>query len=137
MLFYYNDLANNTLQNSTVIETTVDKRIERMAAAQSSYYFITHSKTWNDSGISWMKAYVTAKYDSNTRKIIGDPTTDSGIYGFHPGNSWTHSFGRSTVSVNSARTGGYATIVGDLTLSIIFEGIGDITTKQLTCEMSF
>lgn len=125
-LFYINDTVTSSLTSSVTSSSTSGS-----ALANSN---VIHEKTWNDQGISWMKAYVYATYDSNN-KIVGTPTTGSGLYGFHPGNSWEHNQTKfdHTVKVNSARTGGNATIHGTLTLNFGWE----IATKELSCYMSF
>lgn len=141
VLSYFNDKAQSVTEDSatSTIQTTSVVQPMRSISAQSNYdyYTTTHSKTWNDNGLSWMKAFVTAQYYYSTNKIMGTPTTSSGLYGFHPGNSWTHSVGGSSARVNTARTGGDATITGDLTLFIIIDGIGDILTKPLTVYMTY
>lgn len=83
----------------------------------------------NDNGLSWMYSYVTA---TSVKGKITSTSTDSTLLGFHPGNSWGHKAGASSVTLDSDKTGGYANIVGVLTLSIIIEGIGDIISKTLT-----
>lgn len=72
-------------------------------------------------------------FDKND-KIVGTPTTDSGLYGFHPFNVWTHSNERSYVTLNDERTGGSAYISGDLAFSM---GVGDLASKEVNTTMSF
>lgn len=129
LLNYYNEFSS--AKNTAT--TSISSEFATMADGD---YTIKHEKTWNDNKISWMKAYVIATYNKD-KKIIGTPTTDSGLYGFHPGNSWEHKNARSSVNVNSQRTGGSATIVGELSLYIIIDGIGRVATKELECYMSF
>ncbi|BCG56800.1 hypothetical protein [Paenibacillus sp. URB8-2] len=131
LLYYYNDLATNAQNNPVEVETNTVSTL-----ASSNDYWTTYSKKWNDNGLSWMYSYVTVHFVDG--KINSDPaTTDSALLGFHPGNSWEHKAGASYATINSNRTGGYAHIVGILTLSIIWEGVGDITSKQLEHDWSF
>ncbi|WP_223070441.1 hypothetical protein [Paenibacillus caui] len=128
LLFYYNDLAASNANNPVEVKTY------KVSAAANDYYR-EYSQKWNDNGLSWMYSYVVAHIVND--KIEGTPTTDSALLGFHPGNSWEHKQGLSYATVDSSKTGGYAHIVGNLTLSIIWEGVGDIVTKQLTHDWSY
>lgn len=136
LLFYYNELTDSVNEENIQTNNVIQKNDNTINSTYDHYYY-THEVTYNDIGISWMKAFVITKRDSNTRKIIGDPVTDSGLYGFNPGNSYEHNSTRSTVTVNTERTGGKATIVGTLTLFIIIEGIGDVSSKDITLNMTF
>ncbi|WP_374016290.1 hypothetical protein ABU162_18435 [Paenibacillus thiaminolyticus] len=133
LLNYYNDLASP--QNATIVETQKTNPVQTFADYDTR--IVTYEKTWNDQKVSWMKAYVIAEVSNKDDKIIGRPKTDSGLYGFHPGQSWEHNSTKSHAVVNSDRTGGYANIYGDLSLYIIFEGIGKVTTKELYKYFTF
>lgn len=127
LLNYFSEFSTHNasmqVQNTTTIETLANG--EYTKTDESKFY---------DYGVWWMKAFVIAKYDKND-KVIGTPTTDSGLYGFHPMNSYKHSSNKSTVQINSKKTGGSAQIKGDLTLRIEVGGIGDIVTKEIEHDM--
>ncbi|EJW13987.1 hypothetical protein OB446_027300 [Paenibacillus alvei] len=127
LLNYFSEFStHNTsmqVQNTTTIEILADG--EYTKTDESKFY---------DWGVWWMKAFVIAKYDKND-KVIGTPTTDSGLYGFHPMNTYKHSSNKSTVQINSKKTGGSAQIKGDLTVRIEVGGVGDILTKEIEHDM--
>lgn len=129
LLNYFSEFStHNTpmqVQNTTTIETMAN-----------GDYTKTHESKFYDYGVWWMKAFVIATYNKDD-KIIGTPTTDSGLYGFHPMNSYKHSSSRSTVNINSKKTGGSAQVKGDLTLRIEVGGIGDIVTREIEHDMLF
>lgn len=134
LLNYYNDLF------PTNVPESVSKQNPNLVTplVADTYYSTTEKTLWDDAlGLSWIKGFVTKAYSTSTNLIIGTPTTDSQLYGFHPGNTWIHSPYKSSAVVNTDRKTGYANIVGDLTLSIIFEGVGNITTKQVSYYMTF
>lgn len=139
LLTYYNDLQSITASKlASTDNNSLSNNLNSTISIASTYTTTAEKTVWDDPmGFSWIKAYVTMTKNSSTGVISGSPTTDSQLYGFHPGNSWSHSSTRSSVTLNSKKTGGSATIVGDRTLSIIFEGIGNIVTKQETYYMSF
>ncbi|MCM3337618.1 hypothetical protein M3650_02905 [Paenibacillus sp. MER TA 81-3] len=131
LLNYYNDLTSS-IQNAVEHQSSSVK-----ALADYETRTVTHEKTWNDTGVTWMKAYVICEVNNKTDKIVGTPRTDSAYFGFHPGTSWEHSKERSSVHVNTEKTGGYANIVGTMSFYIIIEGIGKVTEKELTKYMTF
>ncbi|WP_197259123.1 hypothetical protein [Paenibacillus dendritiformis] len=135
LLNYFNDLTALPQQNATVVEYQQTNPVQTFADSGTRTKIF--EETWNDLGISWMKAFVIAEVSNKDDKIIGTPKTDSGYYGFHPGTSWEHNDKKSHAVVNDDRTGGHANIYGDLTLHIIVEGIGKIMTKELYKFMRF
>jgi len=133
LLFYFNDLtgSSQTIQHSTkAIDTS------EFTTSASQPYTMTYDKNISDTGLMWIKAFVTVSYNSNGY-ITGTPTTASQIYGFHPGNSWAHSVGRSYVVIYNDGKTGYANVEGDLSLYIIIDGIGTVATKSLGTMIYF
>lgn len=133
LLSYYADLEKQV--NNSLLSVS--------PAAATGDYITTYEKTiWGDglaggANLSWITGSVKLKKQDNTHKIISVLDTDSTLHGFHPGNSWKHSAAKTTYGIASDRYTGWATIVGDRTLSIIKDGIGDIFTKQESYNMSF
>jgi len=138
LLFYYNDLFEAATSSESVA-TANAQRNSNLIQPASTYdtYYITHESTFNDTYIAWNKAYVIAEYKFSDDKIVGTPVADSQYFGFTPGTSWTHNDKKSIVNVNSARTGGSAKIVGTLSLYVIIESIGQITSRELSHSMTF
>lgn len=132
LLFFYKDITDE----AKIVETTPQMLSNNgLLALQSNSYYVDSEFTYNDFYVFWMKAYVRSYFVND--KISGTPTTDSGIFGVHPGISYKHNKERSYVTVNSSKTGGFAHIEGDATVSIFYEGFGDVGTKRIVAEFNF
>lgn len=78
--------------------------------------------------------YVTVTYDNGK---ISKAVTSSELIGFHPMNTWKHNSDRSYVDLNSKKTGGTAYIEGTLSLVVLIEGVGTISTKTHSTYIDF
>lgn len=135
LLQYYADLEK--MYNNLNILNSV--------SPTATYTDYSEQTIWGDglggggTNLSWIVGIVQfERHDkSGDYKIVKVTDTDSVLRGFHPGNSWEHSDARTTYGINSGGLSGWAWIRGDRTLSIIWEGVGDVLTKAEAYYMTF
>ncbi|EES74448.1 hypothetical protein POTG_00728 [Paenibacillus sp. oral taxon 786 str. D14] len=135
LLQYYADLEK--MYNNLNILNSV--------SPTATYTDYSEQTIWGDglggggTNLSWIVGIVQfERHDkSGDYKIVKVTDTDSVLRGFHPGNSWEHSDARTTYGINSGGLSGWAWIRGDRTLSIIWEGVGDVITKAEAYYMTF
>ncbi|MNE26958.1 hypothetical protein D3C80_1203480 [compost metagenome] len=134
LLQYYSDLEKQQVNNN--------QRSFSPTAIVTDY---TEQTIWGDglagggANLSWITGIVQyERYDkSGNYALISVTDTDSLLKGFHPGNSWQHSSAKTTYGIDSGGRSGWAWIRGTRTLSIIWEGIGDIITRSEEYYMTF
>lgn len=149
VLSYYSDLENVINPTPLPVSPRSSYALENRAmatdfsvASTGSYTHVAEKTIWGDglaagANLSWITGVVKMTKDSATGNILEITETDSTLNDFHPGNSWRHSTTKTTHGIYSDKKSGWANIVGDRTLSIIFEGIGQIHTKEESYSMTF